>query len=147
MCLVSVNKGRFSQCVCVVVCVCVSAAVLQSVDDLLQDVGASVSDLLQDLVGVFLELRPLPLAQRQLRLQLGRTHAQERNTQTQRDVTQTTSLQLVSHLVQVWFVLDFKGPAINPFVTSLSAHFLKHMFFFSADFLKKRRDTFVFSKN
>ncbi len=42
----------------------VSAAVLQSVHDLFQNVGASVGDLLQDLVGVLLELRPLPLTQR-----------------------------------------------------------------------------------
>lgn len=41
-----------------------SAAVLQRVDDLFQNVGASVGDLLQDLVGVLLELRPLPFAQR-----------------------------------------------------------------------------------
>lgn len=50
--------------VCVFACICVSAAVLQSVDDLFQNVGASVGDLLQDLIGVLLELRPLPLAQR-----------------------------------------------------------------------------------
>lgn len=42
----------------------VSAAVLQSVDHLFQNVGASVGDLLQDLISVLLELRPLPLTQR-----------------------------------------------------------------------------------
>lgn len=53
-------------CLFLSVCVCalVSAAVLQSVDHLFQNVGASVGDLLQDLIGVLLELRPLPLTQR-----------------------------------------------------------------------------------
>lgn len=46
------------------VCTGLSAAVLQGVDDLLQNVRASVGDLLQDLIGVLLELSPLPLAQR-----------------------------------------------------------------------------------
>lgn len=53
--------------VCQLVDVCaidLSAAVLQRVDDLFQNVGASVGDLLQDLVGVLLELCPLPLTQR-----------------------------------------------------------------------------------
>lgn len=50
-------------CVCVSVCVWASAAVLQGVDDLFQNVRASVGNLLQDLIGVLLELRPLPLTQ------------------------------------------------------------------------------------
>lgn len=47
-----------------------SGGLLQRVDHLLQDVGAVVGDLLQDGVGVLLQLGALPLTLLQLRLQL-----------------------------------------------------------------------------
>lgn len=47
-----------------------SARLLQCIDDLLQDVGAVICDLLQDRVGVLLQLGALSLALLQLRFQL-----------------------------------------------------------------------------
>lgn len=56
-----------------------SAGLLQCVHDLLQDVGAVVCDLLQDRVGVLLQLGALSLALLQLRLQLQKKKAEEKN--------------------------------------------------------------------
>lgn len=139
MCLVSVSKGRFSQCVCVCSCVCLCQQLSSRALTTCSKMSGHRSAICCRtwLAYSWSSAPSLSHSANSASNWEGHTHRKE--THKHKETLHKLLLCNWFHLVQVWFVLDFKGPAINPFVTSLTAHFLKHMFFFSADFLKKRK--------